>query len=583
MSKVQVQKISEDGAGFSNEREARLKVAEAVFETAGEGIMICDADNRIVNVNPAFTSITGFSRDQAVGQTPALLNSGKHDKDFFRGMWESIERNGKWSGEIWNRRQNGEIYPQWLSITVIEGGGGNIEQYVAVFTDISLHKMNDEKGPAEYQSNYDALTNLPNRRLLHDRIHQALAQAAQNKERVGILYLDLDNFKNVNDSLGYSRGDAVLVEMGNRVKGCLRDRDAIGRMGGDKFLVILPQLRTAEETTMILWRLLEAVGNPLTLKGHKEPIMVTTSIGIAIYPDDGETAADLIRNADTAAFHVKKQGGGNWQFFTEDMNIRAMERLTQEKKLRQALEKDQLVLHYQPKVELRRGRIIGMEALVRWQDPDDGELMPPASFIPLAEETGLIIPLGEWVLHTACAQAKAWQEAGMRPMGLAVNLSARQLMKKDLLADMVRILDATGLTPEFLEMEITETSLMERADEAIVTLRGIQEMGVKLAADDFGTGYSSLNYLRNFPLNSIKIDHSFVADIGGGGGGAMLAAAVIAIGQSLGLRVIAEGVESQEQLAFLRQQWCDEIQGFLFSRPLPVEAFEALMREDRRL
>lgn len=569
---------ADSATGGRGPANGALRMVAAVLETVNEGIMVSDGDNRIVMVNPAFTAITGYAPEEVIGKDPSFLNSGRHDERFYESMWEDLDRDGRWEGEIWNRRKDGEVFPEWLSIVALRGRDGEVEQYVAVFSDVTRRKQDEER--IDFQANYDVLTELPNRSLLQDRVHQALSQAAHGKEQVGILFLNLDNFKVVNDSLGHGAGDVLLIEMARRMKACLRDRDTIGRLGGDEFLVILPQITSAEETTMVSRRLLEAVSKPYVLKGHAHDIVLTTSIGIALYPDDGENVADLIRNAAAASFHAKERGRGTYQFFTEDMNIRARKRLSLENRLRRALDRDELVLHYQPKVELRSGRIVGVEALVRWQCPEEG-LIQPATFIPLAEETGLVVPLGQWVLRAATAQARAWQDAGMEPMVMAVNISARQLSKNDLLADVVAILDETGLAPEFLELEITESSLMEKADEAIATLRRIREMGVHLAADDFGTGYSSLNYLRNFPLDSIKIDRSFIADIGGGG--ARLAAAVIAIGQSLGLKVTAEGVEEQAQLAFLRQQWCDAIQGFLFCKPLPADEVEVVIREQRRL
>ncbi len=559
----------------------RLKIADTVFEAATEGIMISDGQNLITRVNPAFTAITGYSSQEAIGKDPGFLNSGRHDDAFFEAMRESLNRAGKWEGEIWNRRKNGEIYPQWLSITALKDENGAVETYVGIFNDTSKFKL--ENGNGNFSENFDALTGLPNRKMLQDSIIQAKTQAIIAKERVGLLYLDLDHFKSINDEFDHNIGDCVLVEMGQKLKSCLRDQDIIGRFGGDEFLVILPKIHTVEETTMIVSRLLEEAAKPMKIEGVDREIAITASIGISVFPDDGESASDLIRNADTAKFHAKKEGRNNYQYFTENMNIRARERVTMERSLRKALENEELELHYQPKVELRRGKIVGMEALLRWRNPEKQEILSPAKFIPLAEETGLIIPIGEWVLRTACAQTKSWQDAGIRPVNISVNLSMRQLIKKNLLKDISRILDQTGLEPRFLELEITETSLMERAEDTINVLNGIRSMGIKLAADDFGTGYSSLNYLRNFPIDVIKIDQSFVADIGGSGGGSMLAAAVIAIGQSLGMRVVAEGVENAIQLAFLRQQWCDEIQGFYFSHPLPADEFEILLREDKSL
>lgn len=564
------------------EVEERLRLADAIFETTTEGIFVTDPHNVIVTVNPAFTAITGFKSEEVIGKDPSILASGRHSPEFYTGMWESLQDNGRWEGEVWNRRKNGELFAEWLSISAITNKQGEVENYVAMFSDITKRKQDAER--IIYQANYDGLTGLPNRRLLQDRVHQSLAEASRSKERVGILYIDIDNFKFVNDSMGHNVGDALLVEVAKRMKPFLREHDTVGRLGGDEFLVVLPHIHSGEETTMIARRLLEGIAQPMGLEGREDETVVTASIGIAVYPDDAVTAADIIRNADTAAFHAKEVGRNTYQFFTEDMNIRARERLTLENKLRRALERDEMVLHYQPKVELRRGHVVGAEALVRWHNPEQSELVPPARFIPLAEETGLIIPLGEWVLHEACTQLKVWQDAGLPPMRVAVNLSARQLAKKGILRDLIRIMESAGLSPEYLEMEITESSLMARPDEALAVLSELREMGVALSADDFGTGYSSLNYLRNFPLDAIKIDRSFVTDIvGGDAGGASLAAAIIAIGQSLNMKVIAEGVENQAQLAFLRQQWCDEIQGFLFSPPVSADEFEELIRGERRL
>ena len=560
--------------------QERLRLADAIFETTTEGILVSDAKNRIVAANPAFTTITGYSREEVIGHDPGILGSGRHDPEFFENMWRTLDTDGHWEGEVWNRRKNGELFAEWLSVSAIRDDDGAIEYYVAMFSDITKRKQDAER--IIYQANYDGLTGLPNRRLLQDRVHQALSEAARSDEQVGILYLDIDNFKFVNDSMGHNVGDALLVEVARRMKPCLREHDTVGRLGGDEFLVVLTRIHSAEETTFIARRVLDAVAKPLSLEGGEHDIVVTASIGIAIYPDDAVTSADIIRNADTAAFHAKEVGRNTYQFFTEDMNVRAQKRLTLENKMRRALDRGEYVLHYQPKVELRRGHIVGAEALVRWENPEEG-LVPPDQFIPLAEETGLIIPLGEWVMHEACRRAKAWQDDGLPPMRVAVNLSTKQLAKPDLIKDVARILEETGLSSEFLEIEITESALMEHPEDAMSKLSELREMGIALSADDFGTGYSSLNYLRSFPLDAIKIDRSFVADIGGEGGSDMLAAAIIAIGQSLDMKVIAEGVENQNQLAFLRQQWCDEIQGFFFSKPVPADEFEEMLRSDRRL
>ena len=561
--------------------EERLRLASIIFDATSECIMVTDSENRIVTVNPAFTTITGFGAEDVIGEDPALLRSDRHDAGFFEKMWESLRRTDRWEGEIWNARKNGEAFPAWLSMVVVRDEGGNPERYVAVFNDITRRKRDEER--ISYQANYDSLTDLPNRRLFQDRLRLELARAARSGHQAALLYVDIDNFKVVNESLGHAVGDALLVEMAERFKTCLGEGDTLSRIGGDVFVALLSEVPSEEETIQVVRDLLTALSKPQVLDGRE--VVMTASVGIALFPDDGDTPGDLIRNAGSAGYHAKEQGRNTYQFFTEDMNLRAMERLSMENKLRRALEREELVLHFQPKVELRRGGMVGVEALVRWQSPEDG-LVPPARFIPLAEETGLIIPLGEWVLRNACAQAKKWLDAGLPAMRMAVNMSAVQLTKGTLMADVVRVLEQTGLPPELLELEITESSLMERMEETAATLRLLRDMGIHLTADDFGTGYSSLNYLRSFPLDSIKIDQSFVSDIGADNnesGAEGLVSAVIGIGQSLDLKVIAEGVENHQQLAFLRQQWCDQIQGFLFSRPVPADDFAVLLNDARRL
>jgi len=550
----------------------------AVLDNTTESILITDARNRIAAVNPAFTTNMGYDRKEVVGKDLRVLSAGRNDDALFATISKHLAATGRWRGEIWSRRGSGEVVPEWVSITAVQSPADGSVSHVAVFSDIAKRRQDEES--IDHHVNYDVLTDLPNNRLIEDRVEQALAQAAQEGTQVGVLYVDLDNFKYVNDKLGNGVGDLALIKVGQRMRACLRDRHAIGRYSGDEFVVFLPAIAIAEEAVMVARRLLEAVSRPMVLKGRQEGIVLTASIGIAVYPDDGQSATELIRSAISAGAHAKKRGRNTYQFYAENLNLRAMERLSLENRLRDALDHDELEVHYQPKVELQGGQVVGMEALVRWESVAQGRVAP-TEFIAVAEETGLIVPLGAWVLRTACAQTKAWQDVGLPPLRLAVNVSARQLSEENLLDDIVSILEETGLAPDCLELEITESSLMERAEEAITTLRRLHDMGVHLTADDFGTGYSSLHYLRNFPVDGIKIDRSFVSDIGRGG--AMLAAAVVAIGKSLDLNVIAEGVENKRQLDFLRQHQCAEIQGAYFSPPLPAPDFAMLVRKGRHL
>ncbi|MCW8835854.1 MAG: EAL domain-containing protein [Rhodospirillales bacterium] len=557
----------------------QARLANAVFNATIEGIMVTDHDNLVVSVNPAFSTITGYSEAEIIGKDPGMLGSDHHDAEFFADMWRKLSEDGRWEGEIWNRRKNGEIFPIWLSVAVVPDSEGNPAQYVSVFADLSSRKAAEEQ--LHFQANYDTLTGLPNRQLLQDRLEQAIFHAAAEKARAVLLYIDLDNFKFINDSLGHDFGDRLLVELSRRIVGCVEAGVTVSRTGGDEFMVILPDLRSFEGGNTIIKDILAEISHPLILEGHDQPIVMTASAGVAVYPVDGTTVGELIRNADTACFHAKEAGRNACQFFTEDMNERARERISIEAKLRSAIEKEEFVLHYQPKVDLRTGHLVGMEALVRWVHATEG-LISPDRFIPVAEDTGLIVPLGEWVMRQACIQTRKWHNAGYERLRCAVNLSGRQFQKASLVEDVLNILEETGLPSSGLEIEITESAIMQDTKESLRILSAFTDMGIALTIDDFGTGYSSLSYLRGFPVTTLKIDKSFVRDIDEPGGG-KLAAAVVAIGQSMNLKVVAEGVETETQLAYLRQQWCDQMQGYLYSRPLPADEFESLLKERRRI
>ncbi len=426
-----------------------------------------------------------------------------------------------------------------------------------------------------YMSVHDALTGLPNRMLFNDRLHMELAHAERNHRMLAVMFLDLDRFKLVNDTLGHAMGDKLLKRVADRLKSCVRKSDTVARMGGDEFCFLLPEIVKPEDAVKIARKILKALKKPWRLCGQE--FYITPSIGIAVYPTDGEDADTLMKNADTAMYRAKELGN-NYQLYRSDLSDRSLELLTSEISLRRALERQEFVVHYQPQLNIITGQIIGMEALIRWEHPERGTILP-SEFISYAEETGLIIPIGEWVMRTACAQNRAWQDAGFPPMRVTVNLSARQFQQKNLVERVMSILRETGLDPQWLELEITETVAMQDVEQTISTLRELRDLGVRIAIDDFGTGYSSFNYLKYFPNNTLKIDRSFVRDVTEGREDAAITKAIIALAQNLNLKVIAEGVETEEQLAFLKLQQCDEIQGYLFSRPLPAEEFTRMLKD----
>ncbi len=555
--------------------ENQLRLAAKVFENSREAIFITDADNRIITVNEAFSNITGYSRDEVLGQNPSMLQSGEHGPDFYRVMWNSINKDGYWQGEIWDRRKSGEIFPVWVSISVVYDDHGRTSHHIAMYDDITERKAADER--IRFLAQHDALTGLPNRSLLQDRLLQALASAQRDGEQVAVLFLDLDHFKTINDSLGHHIGDRLLQEVARRLGHCVRGNDTVSRQGGDEFLTVLGQLKNPGDAAHIAQKMLDAVAQPYDIDGHE--LRVTPSIGIAIHPDDGHDTETLIKNADAAMYHAKENGRNNYQYFTADLNSRAFERLSVENSLRRGLEQGEFLLHYQPQINLASGAIVGLEALVRWQHPDFG-LVPPLRFIPVAEESGLIVPLGEWVLREACRQNRAWQQAGLPAIPVAVNLSAHQFHQKNLAQTISGALQESGLDARYLELELTESVVMRGSESTVETLARLKQMGLMLSIDDFGTGYSSLSYLKRFPIDKLKIDRSFVRDVTLDQDDAAIAGAIIAMAHSLRLKVIAEGVETQEQSDFLKEQGCDEIQGYLFSRPLPAEQMEKLLRKN---
>ena len=555
----------------------QLVLSDNVFENSIEGIVITDAAGIIQRINPAFSDITGYEEQEVLGQNPRILKSERHEKEFFIQMWRALVDRGQWQGEIWNRRKDGEVYPQWLTITSIRDAQGNIVNYVGVFHDMTEIKLHEEK--LRYQAHHDALTGLPNRVLFHDRLGVALAHARRDGHKVAVLFLELDNFKRINDSLGHTVGDLLLKEVAVRLGGCLREVDSVARYGGDEFIVLFEGVAQEEDVVLAAKRIIEGLAPVIRIQGHD--FYLTVSLGIAFYPEDGGDQDTLIKNADTAMYRAKEGGKNTYRVFTPAMNKRVTEWLAVENSLRKALDLKEFFLHYQPKVDLDTGTIVGVEALIRWCR-GDGEIISPADFIPMAEDTGLIVEIGDWVLAQACADLGEILGKGYG-IKMSVNLSPRQFRQEDLLGKIRATLDQSGIGPEGLIFEITEGSVMENEQKAIVLLGALRGMGAEISIDDFGTGYSSLYYLKQLPIGELKIDRRFVMDITGHGDNVAIVAAIIAMAKSLGMRVVAEGVETGEQLHFLRKHGCDQMQGFLFSKPVAKEALLEMLGCDARL
>ena len=552
--------------------EGELELAAAVFEQSSEGFVVTDADLRIVKINPAFTTITGYDAADAVGQTPRMLASGHHGREFYQRMWHELDTSGQWQGEIWNRRKDGQVYPEWLSITRVRDAGGQTRHYIAIFSDTSQRKAHEAQ--IRTLAHYDALTGLANRTLLRERVDHDLNQARRHGQPLALLFLDLDHFKNINDSLGHHLGDLLLVEVGQRLSGLVRAQDTVARLGGDEFVAVLPDTH-AQGAAHIARKLLERIAEPYLLEQHE--LTITPSIGIAMFPDDGQDYQTLYRCADTAMYRAKQDGRNGYSFFTAEMQANSIRTLQLDNALRRALERDQLQLHYQPQLALDTGRVIGVEALLRWNHPEWGPVSP-AEFIPVAESSGQILQIGEWVLRTATRQLRAWQDAGLQPMVMAVNLSAVQFRLPRLPELVMDILGETGLAPDQLELELTESVAMHDPQGAVAIMNRLHERGILMSVDDFGTGYSSLSYLKRFRVYKLKIDQTFVRDMCSDPEDALIVGAIINLAQSLGLRTIAEGVENPDQLALLRARGCTEVQGYHIARPMTAQAFETWLR-----
>ena len=549
-----------------------LLLAASVFQHSPQGIMITDAERRIRMVNPAFTRITGWREAEVMGRRDAMLSAGRDEPGLDEQILASLNADGIWVGELWSRRRDGEVYPENRTVVAVHDGTGRLQHYFSMFTDISAEKFAAER--IHRLAHFDATTELPNRVLLQDRLLHAINRAARANGRLALLFLDLDGFKLINDTYGHSAGDEVLRLVGKRLLSRLRKADIVARIGGDEFAVVLSDIDQDSDVQITCDQLLQVINEPYQLGGNQS--FVTTSVGIAMFPDDGRDVPTLLKQADAAMYQAKERGKNRYAFYEPEMNRRAEARLALSRKLRGALEKNQFSLCYQPQFDLSTGRLVGVEALLRWQD-DDGEQVPPALFIPVAEECGLIMALGAWVLNEACHQAQQWCEQGLEFGRLSVNVSGRQFQDEGLADTVAAALAASGLPSQRLELEITESWVMEGPYRAETQMLRLNEMGVTLVIDDFGLANSSMAYLKRFPVQKLKIDNSFIRDIPTDTDDSAIVSAIIAMGHSLGLRVLAEGVETAEQSAFLRSTGCDEVQGYLFGRPVRHDEMNVLL------
>lgn len=545
--------------------EEQLRMVAAVFETSNEAIMIADQQGRIKVVNAAFERITGYAAHEVQGHNPSLLSSGRHDRIFYEQMWDSLIRQGNWSGEIWNRRKDGSVYPEWLSISALHDEEGQITEFVSVFSDITSRK--EAEAHIRHQAYYDALTQLPNRSLLLDRLAVAIHTAERDQQTLSVLFIDLDRFKYVNDTLGHEYGDELLVQVARRLGNCVRESDTVARFGGDEFVILLHNIHSDRDAALVAEKIIRRLSDPFTLAGRE--IVIGASIGLAMFPGESDDPDTLLRNADLAMYRAKQTGRNRFQFFTNSLQEHANNLMEMEQDLRLALEQNQLEIYYQPLVRAQSGRVTGVEALLRWHHPTQG-MIPPDQFIPLAEDTGLIGPIGQWILETACRQVSQWHQQGLK-FYLSVNISGRQ---RDLGLDaelLSSILERTELAAGQLVLEITEGMLLDNSDETIAWLQSFCDLGIHLAIDDFGTGYSSLSYLKRFPIDTLKIDREFIRELTLDNEDALLVEAIISMARSLKLRLIAEGVETAEQRSALFRLGCEYLQGYHFSRPLPAE------------
>lgn len=551
----------------------RLKLAASVFEHASEGIVITKPDQTIIEVNDSFVRLTGYTKEEAIGKTPSILKSGLHKQEFYDDMFASIEKNGSWQGEIWNRNKRGELYAELMNICAVKNEKGELQNYIGVFSDITSMKEYQEQ--LAHLANFDPLTELANRRFLHERLEHAIHIAKRQDSKLGVFFIDLDNFKYVNDTLGHEAGDHLLIGIAERLKAVVREADTLARSGGDEFVLLAENVENEDDIAALAQKLNESLSASFNISGNR--IFSSASIGVSIFPTDGEDVDTLMKKADMAMYQSKDLGKGRFSFFSSELESKLKNKLSVEGELRRAVAKDEFTLYYQPQIDSRTNKIIGLEALIRWNHPQRG-LLSPAEFIPIAEESGLIVSIGEWVMASAFTTLKRWLDDGLDPGCVAINISDKQFKEKMFVDKVKHFIELYDVNPSKIELELTEGIIMDEPEEAIRKLHELREFGVKISIDDFGTGYSSLSYLKRFPINQFKIDRSFIIDIVHSHQDREITTAIVAMGRALSIEIVAEGVENIEQLEFLKELGCYFIQGYYYSKPLSNADIEAMIK-----